>query len=185
VTELNDSLDMDSVPSHDLRWPSVHTMNPAEALGQISWLWQRSPMHRAWSVGLMGHLVRPALQHRQFALAQHRDGTPVFYASWALIDDEREQRLMRNANALSAADWNCGDHVWIIDWIAPFGGTRQFHRKFRAEVFPGKVVWALRASAGRKKLWVQQSYGVGVSMADRKLHWQRIYRNHAAEAKAP
>ncbi len=185
MTESNDPLHMDTASGQDIQWPAVHAMNQAQALGQISWLWQRSPMHRTWPIGLMGHLVRPALQHGQFALAHHRNGTPVFYASWAFIDEEREGRLMRDANALSGAEWNCGSQLWFIDWIAPFGGTRHFLKKFATEVFPEQVGWALRANANRKKLWVQQFHGVKATKAQRKSQWQRIYNNHGAKLSAP
>ncbi len=165
----------------DVRWvalgPSDLRLSELEALGMVSWLWQQSPLNKVWPIALMRRLVEPALHHGQYALAVHHNGTPLLYTSWALLDEDRERKILAGAGSLCEAEWVSGEHIWAVDWIAPMGGMTHFYKKLSTELFAGKVGWALRVRPDRQSGWIQQFRGAGVSRAARRTHWLRLERN--------
>ncbi len=171
----------------DIEWlvmgSELFAVPDKEALGLVSWLWQESPLHADWSVGLMRRLVEPAFEHRQFALARHKNGSPLLYTSWALLDERREQKLLSSTTSLSSADWIGGEHIWMIDWIAPRGGTSLFHKALGSQLFAGKVAWALRVRPDRSCGLIQQFRGQGVSTALCGEQWRRLHRNLSTFAR--
>lgn len=64
-------------------------------LGQAAWVMMRSPPHRHLFVGDLEWLLLPPIAHRQFRLWR-RNNMPVAYASWALLSDEVEARLLES-----------------------------------------------------------------------------------------
>lgn len=99
-------------------------------LGEMVWLLNQSPLHRALSIGDLEWLVMPALIHQQFYL--FRDGErPVGLALWAKCTAEAAKKLdaglIEPKNRLSLEEWTGGDQIWLVDLIAPFAnaGNRQ------------------------------------------------------------
>jgi cytolysin-activating lysine-acyltransferase len=165
----------------DIEWlvmgPHLFSVGELEALGLVSWLWQHSPMNRNRSVGSMGRLVESAFEHRQFALAKHKNGMPLFYTSWARLDEGSERKLIADSKSLSPSDWASGEHIWMMDWIAPRGGTSFFHKALRSELFPSKVCWALRVRQDRRTVAIKQFRGQGVPRSERAMQWRRLQGN--------
>ncbi len=96
----------------------------AQALGAAVWLWMQSPMHRSLPLATLHALVLPAIKRRQFLIAS-QDDRPIFYAAWAFFDAQAERHYLgRSVLELAPADWNCGDRLWALDWVAPMGHTR-------------------------------------------------------------
>ncbi|OIO12607.1 MAG: toxin-activating lysine-acyltransferase [Gallionellaceae bacterium CG1_02_60_325] len=112
--------------------------NEAEVLGSAAWLWMHSAQHRDFPLHTLPVLLLPAIKNRQFVVASEA-GRPVFYLSWANLDIEAEQRYLANNPLLMAeADWNSGDRMWILDWVAPFGHTRAMSRLVRSQLFANR-----------------------------------------------
>ena len=119
-------------------------------LGQVVTLFGQSPGHRHVFVSDLEWLVLPALMARQARVwrRQTENGSvPVIYASWALVDAEVEARLRQGQMRLKPSEWRCGDRAWLIDVVAPFGGTDTALAELADQVFPGKVLHALATSA--------------------------------------
>ncbi len=64
-------------------------------LGQAAWVMMQSRAHRHLFVGDMEWLLVPPIAHRQFRLWR-RNNMPVAYASWAMLSDEVEARLLES-----------------------------------------------------------------------------------------
>lgn len=119
-------------------------------LGQIVTLLGQSPGHRHVFVADLEWLVLPALIARQARVwrRQTENGSvPVIYASWALVDAEVEARLRQGQTRLKPTEWRSGDRAWLIDLVAPFGGSDAALTELADQVFPGKVLHALSTSA--------------------------------------
>lgn len=119
-------------------------------LGQIVTLLGQSPGHRHVFVSDLEWLVLPALIARQARVwrRQTENGAvPVIYASWALVDAEVESRLRQGQMRLKPNEWRCGDRAWLIDLVAPFGGSDAAISELADQVFPGKVLHTLSASS--------------------------------------
>lgn len=119
-------------------------------LGQVVTLFGQSPGHRHVFVSDLEWLVLPAMMARQARVwrRQTENGSvPVIYASWALVDAEVEARLRQGQMRLKPTEWRCGDRAWLIDVVAPFGGTDTALAELADQVFPGKVLHALSTAA--------------------------------------
>ena len=64
-------------------------------LGQAAWVMVQSRAHRHLFVGDMEWLLVPPIAHKQFRLWR-RNNMPVAYASWALLSNEVEVRVMQS-----------------------------------------------------------------------------------------
>lgn len=113
----------------------------AEALGQITWLFSQSPVHRRLEIGDLGWSVMPALLVEQFRLFRFgplpgleearpedflpgmtREGLeqmPLGLALWGWLSEEAEAKVERGER-LGAEDWKSGDRLWLLELISPF-----------------------------------------------------------------
>lgn len=110
----------------------------AQALGGTIWLWMHSKSHRDFPLHTLPILLLPAIKNRQFVLASEA-GRPVFYASWANLDLDAERRYLGNSPLLMPqADWNSGDRLWVLDWVAPFGHSQAVGELLRQGLFANR-----------------------------------------------
>lgn len=119
-------------------------------LGQIVTLLGQSPGHRHVFVSDLEWMVLPALLSRQARIWRRQTesgAVPVIYASWALVDEAVEARLRQGQMRLKPNEWRSGDRPWIIDLVAPFGGTDAALGELADQVFPGKTLRAVVSSA--------------------------------------
>ncbi|MEQ8394481.1 toxin-activating lysine-acyltransferase [Thalassobaculum sp.] len=119
-------------------------------LGQVVTLFGQSPGHRHVFVSDLEWLVLPAMMARQARVWRRQTDSgsvPVIYASWALVNEEVEARLKQGQMRLKPNEWRCGDRAWLIDVVAPFGGTDTALAELADQVFPGKTLHALASSA--------------------------------------
>lgn len=91
----------------------------------------RSRFHRNWPLAAIKRLVMPPIRLRQFRLYLH-ERTPVGFASWALLDAESERGLLDQTRKLEPKDWDAGDRLWLIDFVAPFGGAKEVARDLKS-----------------------------------------------------
>lgn len=128
--------------------PARQTMpTPAEVLGEIAGLMMQSPGHRHFFLADLEWLVIPAVLTRQFVIYR-KQRAPVAYASWALVSEEVEKRLMAGERRLAPGEWRSGDRLWLIDLVAPFGGTERIVADLRARVLTSREVKTLRPGPG-------------------------------------
>lgn len=141
------------------------TWNEAEVLGSAAWLWMHSAAHRDFPLHTLPTLLLPAIKHRQFVLASQA-GKPVFYLSWANFSLQAEQRYLGNNPLLMPeADWNCGDRLWLLDWIAPFGHTKTMSRMIRQQLFANRCMRALYHRGNERGLRIKTFQGAAVPPA--------------------
>ena len=128
---------------------------PTEVLGQVVWLMMQSPSHKHLFMNDLEWLVVPPLLARQFRLFRQK-GMPVGFASWAYLNDEADERMSNGTRKLQPGEWKSGEHLWLLDIIAPFGGSDRFVNELLNQ-FPGDAkMKALRPSPDEKGLQVVQ-----------------------------
>jgi cytolysin-activating lysine-acyltransferase len=113
----------------------------AEALGQITWLFSQSALHRQLPISTLEWAVMPAILHEQFRIftfgpLQELDAVsaadfppgfdrggieqmPLGVALWGNLSAAAEAKVERGEH-LDAADWNSGDRLWLLELITPF-----------------------------------------------------------------
>ena len=98
---------------------------------------------------------------REFRL--YRTGrTRSAYASWAMLTEEAERRLIAGQRRLQPAEWRAGDRPWLIDVICPFGGPEAVLKDIRENVFPQRSVKALAPAPGGRGMRVMALKGKDV-----------------------
>ncbi|OED46958.1 hypothetical protein AB838_16785 [Rhodobacteraceae bacterium (ex Bugula neritina AB1)] len=144
-----------------------------ETYGKISWLWSNSVLHRDWPVALQAGFILPAIASQQFLLVE-RDGFPVAYCSWALVDEETEAKYILDPNNLDPDRWNSGDRLWFVDWISPFSSKYSWAlRSALVKRYPDKVARALRVKKGSNQARVASFTGHGLKKSEsRKIKRQ-------------
>jgi len=143
--------------------------NEAEAFGSAAWLWMHSRAHRDAPLHTLSSLLLPALKQRQFVLASE-NGKPVFYLSWANLNEEAERRYLRNPPVcMPQDDWASGDRMWILDWVAPFGHSRTMSRLLKQRLFSNRCARALYHRRGHRGLRILTFHGIAVLPEEARL----------------
>lgn len=66
------------------------------------------------------------------------------FVSWAYLSAEIESRYVKDPSSLDPSEWNSGDRLWFLDWVAPNGGTKAMTKDLRENIFPDDVGRFLR-----------------------------------------
>ncbi|CCJ57065.1 cyclolysin-activating lysine-acyltransferase, partial [Bordetella bronchiseptica MO149] len=177
-------------PCTDVMLPSAqapsapHPTDDFAALGNIAWLWMNSPMHRDWPVHLLARNTLAPIQLGQYILLRC-NGVPVAYCSWALMDADTELSYVMAPSSLGGNAWNCGDRLWIIDWIAPF--SRDDNRALRralAERHPDSVGRSLRVRRGGDTARIKEYRGRALDAAAARAQLDRYHAELIAGLRA-
>lgn len=129
-----------------------------EILGELCWLYSQSSLHRAWPMQAVQQWLLPAILTQQMRIYR-RAGKPYAFVTWAFLSKEIEERFVLNASSLQPRDWKSGERIWFIDWVAPFGGTREMMLDLKHRVFPNDVGRFLRAKEGSDTLRIAYVHG--------------------------
>ncbi|WP_425251657.1 toxin-activating lysine-acyltransferase [Janthinobacterium sp. NFX145] len=147
----------------------------AEMFGALAWLCMHSKNHRyLWLASLNQSLLNP-VKRQQFMLASTLvDGVqqPVAYIAWANFDADAESRYLADGNhsLMRPEDWNSGDRMWIMDWVAPFGHTASFVREVSTRL-PESCFRFLYHKGDETGMQVKTSRGCAVSKAQAASWW--------------
>ncbi len=119
--------------------------NRVTAIGHAIWLMSRSPLHKHLMVTDIEWLLMPPILLNQFHMWNDQ-GRPHGFASWAYFGEEQEERIAaKGIRRLMPTDWKTGESLWLIDFVAPFGGQEKMVEELRLKILPGKRMKMLQA----------------------------------------
>jgi cytolysin-activating lysine-acyltransferase len=131
----------------------------AAAMGGAVWLWLHSSSHRNMPLSGLSALLLPAITSRQFLLAS-QNGRPVAYISWANLSEEAEHRyLNQHPLLMPEADWNSGDRMWLLDWVAPFGHTSAMANLVLSRLYANRCMRSLYHRGNERGMKIKQFRG--------------------------
>lgn len=146
-----------------------------EIVGMAAWLWSRSGLHRSWDLHLFERDVLESVELQQFVLMTRND-QPAAYLSWGHLSDEAEVSYIVNPHSLHREDKRSGPHLWLLNWVAPYGGTKAFMQVARQLLFHSSVGHMLRVKPGNHELGrIVSARGARVSRQD---YSQEVLRMH-------
>lgn len=111
-------------------------------LGPALWLYARDPAKKFMFLGDVDWAVLPPIVLDQCRLFT-KGGLPYAFVTWAYVNDAVAARLRSPQPKIAPHEWKSGDHVWIIDAVAPFGQLDETLKELRETVFAGRAVSAL------------------------------------------
>lgn len=137
----------------DARKQARVVLNKIPLLGAVTWIMLNQPGTRHTLLSELDWRVMPALALDQAKLYL-RDDAPVAFVSWAILSPQVAQRYAGGPHQLAPSDWRSGQldadgQVWIVDLLAPFGGTEQVLEELRTVVFPGRELRQLLADGSQ------------------------------------
>ena len=132
------------------------------AIGEIFFLVSHSELHMRQPVFLIERRFIHPLSIGQVRMFHGTNNVPIGCVSWAWLSDDVDRAMMDDPDALRPGDWQSGDHLWFIEFIAPFGRVREMVRFLDDEVF-GTVE---RPALGRAK-----SYKIDPKGGEPKLRY--------------
>ncbi len=118
---------------------SLKILKKLPAIGPVLLLYMQSSHRRYQFIGDLEWLLMPPLISGQCKLFM-KEEYPTSFISWAFLNEAAEKRLFQNGGKLRPEDWNCGDRLWVIDIVAPFGGVENMLHDLQLNEFPGRVV---------------------------------------------
>jgi len=155
--------------------------NEAEVLGSAVWLWMHSATHKEIPLMDLPVILLPAIKHGQFVLALEK-GKPVFFLSWAEMNEVAEARYLDAPPELMPLDdWHCGDRIWFLDWLAPFGHSKKMTRFLKRILFASQCGRSLYHRGESKGLRVQTFHGRVVTHKEAR-QW---FNTHPIAASEP
>lgn len=122
----------------------------AQMLGEITWLLTQSPIHKQMFIGDLEWFCMPPLMLEQYRIF-YGPQTPAAVAFWAMVSRETEERLEAGAYKLRPDEWKGGDHLWLMELVAPFGAQDEILEDLSTNVFPGRSFKYHRTSAERQR----------------------------------
>jgi cytolysin-activating lysine-acyltransferase len=111
-------------------------------LGAVTWLMLQQSGLRHTLVSELDWRVMPPLVLEQSKIYL-RDGAPVGYVAWARLSDAVVERYRQAPHQLMPGDWKSGEQAWLIDLVAPFGGSQDIVRDLLGSVFAGQSLFQL------------------------------------------
>lgn len=149
-----------------------NTISEAEVLGSAVWLGTHSKSHCDAPLQLLSRLLLPAIKNRQFVLASE-NGSPVFYLAWAGFSVAAEWRyLNKPPHGVALEDWNSGNRIWMLDWVAPFGHTRAMYRVLVQHIFRTWTARSVHHRCEERGLHIVNFHGMDVSREEARFWFQ-------------
>ncbi len=104
------------------------------ALGYMVALCAVSGHYSFWTMEGIGRLFIPPLKLGQ-AKIYLKDGEPVAFATWAFLTEETSKRILSEHIDPEPNEWNAGDVLWLIDFVAPYGNIRPIVADLQSTIF--------------------------------------------------
>jgi cytolysin-activating lysine-acyltransferase len=126
-------------------------------LGPALWLYARDPVKKYTFVGDLDWAVLPPVVLDQCRLYT-KDALPCAFFTWALVNEHVAARLRSAQARIAPHEWKCGEEVWIIDAVAPFGQLEETLKELRETIFAGRKVSALLPDPARPGASIVQEF---------------------------
>lgn len=122
-------------------------------LGMAVELLHRSAYHRNFNTSfyISTHIL-PPYRLGQYRLYRETSGKPKALVTWALLNHQVKEELIKSDRVLRKPEWKCGEIVFFNDWISPFGDTRELAAELGRTLFKDSVGFSfMRSRNGRNR----------------------------------
>ena len=138
-------------------------------LGPVFWLYARDERRKFTFIADQDWLLMPPVVLDQCKLYM-KDEMPWVFITWALVSDDIDARLRSMVPKIAPHEWKSGEHVWLIDIVAPFGQSDEMVEELRMTQFPGRKVSALIPDPQQGNRLVVQEWEPTNATDDSALH---------------
>lgn len=129
---------VDAKVAHDLD-QAREQLAKLPILGPVVWLYARAPEKKFFFLSDTDWLLLPPIVLDQCRLFM-KAGIPHAFFTWAFVSDAVDKRLRSGVPRVAPHEWKSGEHLWLIDVVAPFAPPTAMLDELRATVFAGRTV---------------------------------------------
>ena len=121
-------------------------------LGAVTSLMLQVKNYRYYPMACLLAWIIPPIQLSQLTIFYADNGTPIGYITWAWLAPDVEASWIQDPNVmLHISEWNEGESLWIMDFVAVPGMGRSLLRYVRDTFLPDqRVAKSLRRRSGRR-----------------------------------
>lgn len=133
----------------------------SQLLGDVLLLVMASKIHRRFPIQDFVELIMPALDSNQFRIYKNDKGDPIGLVTWAKFSDEMEKKLHAGQILFTPEEWQSGDKLYFMDFIAPYGHARKMVHDLKNNIFPNDVGYTIRfKELGKPSHRISKFYGI-------------------------
>lgn len=109
-------------------------------LGAITNLMLQNKRYHYYPMACLTAWIQPPLLLKQFKIFYSHKGAPVGYLTWAWLAPDVEDRWVNDPKVmLHFTEWNEGELLWIMDFLALPGYARLLQRHVLLGLFPDQT----------------------------------------------
>ena len=155
---------------------NLPAQSDAESFGSSVWLWMHAAKHNNRPIFALEHMLLPAIHLGQYILVLEQSAStgvrrPIGYLGWANLSAEAEARYVQNPiTGLTRNDWNSGDRMWFVDFVAPFGHAAKVHSLWKPLLAKSSGRFMYHRS-NERGVQVRQFTGAQVSPEEAQQWW--------------
>lgn len=124
-------------------------------LGPVVWLYGRAPEKKFFFLADADWLLLPPIVLDQCRLFM-KAGIPHAFFTWAFVSDAVDKRLRSGVPRVAPHEWKSGEHLWLIDVVAPFAPPTALLDELRGTVFAGRTVNVLAPDSKTGQMAVKE-----------------------------
>lgn len=138
-------------------------------LGPVFWLYARDERKKYTFIADQDWLLLPPVVLDQCKLYMKQE-MPWAFVTWAFVSDSIDVRLRSELPKIAPHEWKSGNHIWLIDIVAPFGQAEEMLDELRKTQFAGRKVSALRTAAKEGHRLVVQDWPATAVSDENPVH---------------
>ncbi|MCX7207582.1 MAG: toxin-activating lysine-acyltransferase [Proteobacteria bacterium] len=106
-----------------------------QTYGYAAWLLSSSNITSDIGMRYIHTVVGEAFSHKKIKFYFNDDGMVVGMVIWACLTKDVEKRIIEKRKVdLHKSEWNEGDRLWILDFVAPFGNIKYIIRDIKKNI---------------------------------------------------
>ncbi|WP_107671196.1 toxin-activating lysine-acyltransferase [Cyanothece sp. BG0011] len=115
--------------------PSIVVEKHLQMIGSLTHLMMSSKLHQRYQIIDISGRFLPSLIHNQFRYCE-MDSKPLGFVNWAWLSDEVEEKFKTGKYVLKLDEWQSGNNLWFLEFIAPFGHANLMIKDLRNNILP-------------------------------------------------
>ncbi|PZP84677.1 MAG: hypothetical protein DI582_08115 [Azospirillum brasilense] len=119
-------------------------------IGEIMSLMLASKSHRQYQVRDISDVLFPAINLGQYTIYRDQNRQPIALVTWGRLSAKVEKEYLAVNHVLSEKELASGDRLYIMEFIAPYGHTKQVEGHLRKHVFPNECAHHVRPTGDVK-----------------------------------
>ena len=115
-------------------------------MGEITFLMMHSKVHYQYTVSTLKEIFIDPICLGQVLVYHNADKQPIGVVAWAWLNDELDEQMKTRSFWLKEDDWKSGKHLWVVEFIAPYGHSQKIGVNLTDKVFPNEIFKSHRTS---------------------------------------